>query len=350
MIHAKTSSAVSAAFFLAASFCAAADEPPRPGHLLAHTSWARLEIVFGRLRLTHIRLGQESKLVASVPELGVEETLSFSASTADSARLHYEYRDARQQWTVAIEQAAPVAIDRLPSAGSDIVPVRFRQPAEGNLMLVVEDASQPKEVVAESVWHLMLAEPELCRQHLLPILQALRTDWRLDEQAERLEAALLAAARQQRLPDTQRMRALVDQLADREFTRRQAADQQLRALGQSAAGFIQRLDEKSLDVEQRTRIREIRRALELHEGDTALRAAAWLIDDRAVWLTLLDRDDESQRLLAARHLQALLGQPLAFDPLASPAERRGQLRRLRVEMGLDRPVLVGDAGGDRRRF
>jgi hypothetical protein len=84
-------------------------------------------------------------------------------------------------------------------------------------------------------------------------------------------------------------------------------------------------------------------------GDTPARVAAWLTDDKSVWLSLLERQSEATRSIAAGQLGAILGQSLAFDPVADGAARQQQVRRLRAELGLERPILVGDAGGSVRR-
>jgi hypothetical protein len=145
------------------------------------------------------------------------------------------------------------------------------------------------------------------------------------------------------------MAVLVQQLRDPSFSRRRDADHQLRAMGQNAVSFLNRLDERTLDAEQRTRIRQIKQSLHVHDGDTPARVAAWLADDPAVWLALLERENEATRTVAAKQLEAILGHTLAFNPAAGESERRQEVRRLRAELGLARPVLVGDAGGAVRR-
>ena len=82
------------AFLLLPMPTASGQEEPHPGNLISRMPWARLEIVFGRLRLTHCRLGQESTVSANLPEKGIAESLGFSAKTADSARLRYQYADS----------------------------------------------------------------------------------------------------------------------------------------------------------------------------------------------------------------------------------------------------------------
>ena len=321
-----------------------AQEQHAPGNLLARTSRASLEVVSGRIRLTNVQLGRQWALSSKNPKTNVLEQLLFSAKSAGTATLCYQYVDQQRRLIVDIDQLADLTIDQQPRGESGVPTVRLRQPRRGDLVLTVEDGDLTREVAAASLWHLMLAEPELCSGYLVPILQSLRSDWLLDAQAQRIEAALLADALRGHLPDTAKMRQLVQQLKHAEFSRRQAAHRELRQMGQAVVVYLDRLDERSLDVEQRTRIRQIRGALQINTGDTPARVAVRLADDRGVWLALLKREDVAKRQLAAQHLGAIIGTPLAFAPEASAAVRRGQLHRLRAELGLDRPVLATGAG------
>ena len=110
-------------------------EGPRPGNLISRTPWARLEIVFGRLRLTHCRLGQESTVSANVPEKGISENLAFSSKTAGSARLRYQYADGEQSLRVDFEDAASVVLEREPNgtAGSGSLESVAGRRADGGL-------------------------------------------------------------------------------------------------------------------------------------------------------------------------------------------------------------------------
>jgi hypothetical protein len=214
--------------------------------------------------------------------------------------------------------------------------------------LVIEGDEGTREIAAPGFWHLMLAEPDTCRKHLVPLLELVRPDWRLESKARQLEEALFAVARSGKLPDAARLRQLVRRLRHPKFERRQEADRHLREMGQSVLAFLERLDEQTLDTEQRTRIRRIRQSLTVTDGDTPVRVASWLADNSHVWLALLDRADADKRSTAANHLELICGQPLPFDPLASDIDRRRQIDQLRIDLGLDRPVLVSERDGTSR--
>ena len=87
-------------------------------------------------------------------------------------------------------------------------------------------------------------------------------------------------------------------------------------MGQLAVSFLNRLDERTLNAEQRSRIRQIKQSFHIDDGDTPDRVAAWLSEDKSVWLSLLERKSEATRTIAAGQLGEILGQSLAFDPAA----------------------------------
>lgn len=316
----------------------------QPGDLIADSKWVAVQLVLGRLTITEARLGKDLKAVARCPLDTWQESLSFSASSVSSAAMNYRFLDQRQQLSVEIERGNQLAIDRQPVSGSGVVPVRFVQPSRGPLRLIVEDVNSPREVAAPSFWHLILLEPQLCREHLLPLLEMLHTDWQLDLQAERLEATLLSAARDGLLPDSDRMQKLVEQLDESDFRRRQAADRALRQMGPAAIAFIDRLPDKKLNAEQRYRLRRIRAALAEHTIDSPERVAAWLIDDKLVWFALLQHAVAETRSAAAAQLAILCDQPIEFDPQAESGQRQRQINRLRHELGLSGATQIGAAG------
>lgn len=313
---------------------------PRPGNLIAHCSWGRLEVISGRVALTDNRLGRRSTITSGDPGTGVKEMLSFSARSPDAACLHYEYADGEQRMFVDVERSTHVTIERVPHPDSQLATIRFRQPERGKITLVIEVEKRSYRIVGDSFWHLVLADPQAFQDHFAPVLELLRPDWRMERKAGRIEAALFDVAHRRQLPDTRRMQQLVAQLRHSEFLNRQAADRQLRELGQSAFAYLDDLNERTLDVEQRTRIRRIKESLRINQRDTPARVAAWLAGDIGVWLVLLDREDEQKRIVAARHLASITGGNLAFDPLAGETERRSQIGQLRADFGVDGPVLV----------
>ena len=158
-----------------------------------------------------------------------------------------------------------------------------------------------------------------------------RPEWRLTEQAQEAEEELFHMAASGLIPDRQRWAALVAQLSDDRFARREAADRDLRAAGPALLPFLQRLDFDQLDAEQQSRLRRIIGMLgHAVEDDTAEQIASWMIADPEVWLALLARPEVPTRRLAAAQLEKLLGQSIAFDPAAAAPQRKKQIDQLRA--------------------
>ncbi|MGD0901194.1 MAG: hypothetical protein ABR915_25475, partial [Thermoguttaceae bacterium] len=66
--------------------------------------------------------------------------------------------------------------------------------------------------------------------------------------------------------------------------------------------------------------------------DSPEQAAALLVDDPSIWLTLLARPDVSIRRTAARRLAILLDEPVKVDPTADPASQKGAMDALRTKV------------------
>ncbi len=98
--------------------------------------------------------------------------------------------------------------------------------------------------------------------------------------------------------------------------------------------LLNEIDLSQLDCEQRLRVREIRRSLAGDASDTPPRVAVWLVNDKRVWLALLDHPTLRYRQVAHAHLVRIVARPLDFQPEAELAVRRGQLVALRTQLAL----------------
>jgi hypothetical protein len=166
-------------------------------------------------------------------------------------------------------------------------------------------------------------------------LESLRPDWGLRQQAAAIETRLFTTAQNAPAPDESRWQELVKQLGEARFAAREAADRELRSLGQPVLPFLSQLDRRRLDAEQRVRVDGIRQSLLALGEDTPSRAASRMLYDRGAWLVLLAREDAAQRAAAARHFCKLCPEAVAFDPQAEPVVRRVQLKQLRQQLAHD---------------
>lgn len=290
--------------------------------------WLRGQIVSGRITFTGSRLGNMND---QADDNGRSERLSIRVAGA-SPSISYQMSGPDDELSIEIIEGDQLHISRGPKGDSGLTAVDFRQPsAPDPPQLTVGSEQDRREYRASSLWHLLIAEPKICRQHLLPLLIPFGEQWDLTMLADQIEANLIRVATNNQLPDRGRWIALLEQLGDPRFSRRQAADRELRALGRVSLTFLRDLDQQQLDAEQRYRIRRIVTTL---SGNTRredpMLIADWLSGDPAVWLSLLQRNDEDTRRQAAQWLEALLGRSIQFDPAADAETRAAQIQRLRA--------------------
>jgi hypothetical protein len=292
----------------------------------ARRGWLRARIVSGRIAASATRLGTMNDAAKTGQR---EEQVSIRA-TGRELTVRYECSDPDEKLLIEIKSPEEIRIRRTPEGDSRLVPAEFRQTEKGPLELTVGPAEGEQVYQAATLWHLLIVHPKVCREHLLPLLHVLDEQWNLGETAREVEAALVQAVAEGDLPDPRRWAELVKQLGDERFSRREAADRELRALGRVVYTYLEQLDPSRLDAEQHYRVRRIVMSLAAGmENDTPQEIASWLAGDPAVWLALLARDDEATRRLAAERLGALLGGPIDFDPAADPETRAKQIDGLR---------------------
>jgi hypothetical protein len=297
--------------------------PNLSGRLLV----VHFSIAMGRIEASADQPGFESEQSSSI-EAGRHETLSIHANNDAEASVKYELTTQSEQLSVNVSEGFEVSFSRHPAGQPHAAQVEFHQPRTGRITLTVVQDGVTREVHGETVWYLLLAEPELCRQHLIPLLDMLRSDWRLLETAQAIESQMVRIAAAYQPDNLRRWGTLVANLASDRFIDRQAAERQLRTEGTTVIPYLQSLNRRKLDLEQRSRISSIVDSQALGAEDTPEQAACRLLDDRPLWIVLLSRPQETTRRMAARQLAFLLGESIQFDPGAADSVRKTQLEAL----------------------
>lgn len=292
----------------------------------------RLEMVLGRVMVVPLHRGQLR--ITSAPE----NASSFSESLIvnnDCATPSVRYEQSDDQHSVSVEVVNWRQVTVLCEEFNDASPqtLEFRQPEEGDVHLVIRQGDDRREVCVPSFWHLVLSEPRICQEKLVPILELLRPGWHLADMSERLEAELFHTALSEPRVSRDDLAVLVEQLGSPQFHSRQAADRQLRSLGLVVLPFLDTIAPHSLSGEQRARIRGIRQSLAAATIDSPDRTAQWLADDEQVWFGLLKHPDPQRRHLAAIRLAAMRSDTIQFDPYGDESYRQEQLAQLRLQNG-----------------
>jgi hypothetical protein len=292
---------------------------------------ARLQfrIVGGRLQATNDTPG--GRLGFQARSLGREETLTVDLS-GPFPSVDYAITTRKSRVQIVISDGQRASASCQPHPRSTVVAMQFEQSPGLPLVLRVGAEGDQRQFQAASLWHLFLSEPEVASKHLTPILNVLRPDWRLDEQAAEIERRLIDLAAVYHPPDQAKLAALVEQLGHEDFGARQRAERSLREMGTAAVGYLRTLPAEALDAEQRFRVRRIVASLwSADEEDQPPQAAQRLQHDPEVWLALWARPDATRRHVAARHLGRLLGHEIELELALDPAAREEQLARLRAQ-------------------
>jgi len=245
--------------------------------------------------------------------------------------IQYERSSADEEILIEIARTERARLARIPKQASEPVPGEYVQQEPGGVRLVVGRTESQKVYQAASLWHLSLAHREACQQYLVPLLKLINDSWDVVHVSEQVEKAMAAKETDHQPPDRHRWDALVEQLGSEQFTQREAADRELRAVGPRGIWYLQTLDPKRLDPEQRFRIQRILLALTVpNQEDTVDQVVRWLAGDPQAWLILLNHAEESTRRVAAEQLRSLLDRPIAFDPTADAPTRQRQIEQLRA--------------------
>lgn len=304
-------------------------KPKTERNLIARTGWVRLEIVGGRIAVLGHRCGQSRIVQTGEPTEIPYEQLSVQLHT-ESLLLHYEDNQNERQIKVDLDDQQRLVLTR--TGASPTGEIKLVQPFRGPITFSIgRDA--PVTYTAATIWHLSLAQPQLCEESLFPLLETLRPHWGLKDLATGIQQELRKHAGQDVCTQRAQWREWVAQLDSDDFQERQNADRQLRASGQGVVAWLQRLDQRQLTPEQAGRIKDICQGLADLSTDTPQRVAAWLVDDRCAWLALLRNDDLQVRIDATNHLSVLFGKPLAFNPLGDISAREVQIVQLQKRFG-----------------
>lgn len=297
--------------------------------LLTKAGWAQIQVVGGRLCLAGVRQNHNEHISCSDAESGVCESLSISSNT-DSVGLRYQWTDSRQNLTVEFA-GTEVTVSRYPVNGAEIVPLRLIQ-RERYVSVTLTESRRSTEYRAKSIWHLLLGQRHAGTQ-LIAVLEQVQPEWELEKTIGLVEHALVRTAEIDLPLQKEHCEALIEQLASPRFQQRRAAARQLRTLGPSAWAQINQLDVDELDAEQALHIASITQCLKSPYGDGPQLAAAQLLDDGPVWLSLLAHVDPPVRRIARQQLVRIYQRPIELDLQADRATLDRQITQLASEIG-----------------
>jgi len=253
--------------------------------------------------------------------------------TGNAPSIDYELSTQDFRVIVDMDEGNVLRILRTPQADGKSTRFDFRQPSEGKLTVTIGENPPERIYQADSVWHLAIAEPEMTRTELEPLLRLLRPGWPLVSEATAIEQALFKQIDVSRGFDRQSWSVLVAQLRSHSYVERNEADRRLRELGQVVVPYLRNISNAELDAEQNYRIRTIiRRYGSGATEDSPETASTWLAADPEVWYALAARTDAKHREAARAQLAMLLGEPVVLDSDATGDALIAQLATIRKQI------------------
>lgn len=325
---------VAAVFALIATAVLAQEHDPVP--VLAPSKinadrlrWMQYKMVAGRVAASSSYPGTNMTFGPAEVEGRRRERLEIRITPAQ-IHLRYELTSASERLAISLADGQVFSIRR--DSSEPKYSLLFEQSPGQSLRLSLAQADSEAVLLGDSFWHLYLAEPELVRRHLIPLLEILHPSWQLASMGSAIEEALVERAQNHRPNASQLWGKWVDELASPSFSDRASAERALTSAGQAVLPFLQHLDRSRLDAEQASRVRALVDSLSVDYEDSADRIATWLAGDEAVWLSLLTRGEPLRRRVAAAQLSLVVGTPIDFDPQADEATRKTQIERLRARL------------------
>jgi len=217
---------------------------------------------------------------------------------------------------------------RRETTGGPLVETTFVQPSRGDMTLTIHRTGQTKVTYCvPGVWHLAALHPNVCMEHVVPIMELLCADSPIRLEVKQLRGRLFQTARKPLPVQRWEVEQLVRQLAARRFQERHHADQRLRTLGPSVISFLDELDPSALDREQRHRIAMVKADIWRYTADTPDRVAQWLSTDKQVWIALTHVPNSVRRELAMSRLANLSVAPVAARALDKTHARQAAVAR-----------------------
>ena len=181
------------------------------------------------------------------------------------------------------------------------------QPASGMIRVDLDNQGVKKTVTALSIWHFRFEEPELCTQHLFPMLSKLEPNWNLELIATETEKRIEEVLRIEPQVNERRIHELMQEFSSNNASTRDKAHRELRAMGLAILTPLLMVDTERLDLEQRLRIERLIQNMKPNTDDTPNRLAAWLAGDYAVCQRVASRLEGEAKQQSIAYLQGLSG-------------------------------------------
>ncbi len=181
--------------------------------------WLQYSMVGGRVVVTSAYYGTNMTLGPLQVASG-HERLQVQINPG-AINLRYELAGPDERLRIELVESQRLRIERTRTA--PLYELDFEQESGKPLTLSLETDHGKRQIEADGFWQLYLADPELVRQHLVPLLEILRPGWQLAATGAAIEDALAQRLHDPRRGALARWAELVERLASPKFADRESA-------------------------------------------------------------------------------------------------------------------------------
>ena len=185
--------------------------------------------------------------------------------------------------------------------------ITWDQPSHGLIELTLESKGHVEKFKVLSLWHLRFEHPEVCSQHVFPMLLKIEPNWNLELLASETESRMVDVLQVEPTVTERAVRELMEEFTSPNAMNRDKAHRRLRSLGLAILTPLMSADIDAMPAEQRMRIERLMNAMRPTTDDTPNRLAAWLAGDYAVCQSIAARMEGEAKLQGMAYLQGLSG-------------------------------------------
>jgi hypothetical protein len=186
--------------------------------------------------------------------------------------------------------------------------VVWDQPAHGVISVVVREGDKSTSIKALSLWHIWFERPEICKDHLFPMLSKIEANWNLELIARETDTRLKEALAISPIVSEKKVRDLLQEFNSNDSTVRDRAHRELRYLGLAALTPMMVTNLEPLGPEQSRRIERLIQTMRPNTDDTPNRLASWLSCDSMVCRAIATRLDGQAKDSGILYVERLTGE------------------------------------------
>ena len=186
--------------------------------------------------------------------------------------------------------------------------VVWDQPSHGIISVVIREGDTSTSIKALSLWHIWFERPQICKEHLFPMLSKIEPNWNLELIARETDTRLKEALAISPIVSEKRVRDLLQDFNSNDSTIRDRAHRELRYLGLAALTPMMVTNLEPLGPEQSRRIERLIQTMRPNTDDTPNRLASWLSCDSMVCRSIATRLDGPAKDSGILYVERLTGE------------------------------------------